>query len=717
MKRGIAIIQTRFAVALSIFADPFYDSTLQSAPILWEYSPLWLLPAFVLALVLALLLYRKSQDYSPTIKAVLFGLRTLLFTGLFALFLNPLIRKFQESLFPPVTVVLVDNSRSVAKGSDPDSLRFFQQNLNRLRKKLEEAGSKVFYQDLQGKGVSDSAIQYALERTAIEPSIRQISEAFENQNLAQVILASDGIINSGSDLSTTHFPFPVQTIRLGNPSSRKDLRIEEVQVNKVAFLGNRFPIRVLVRARKPESAMVAVSIWEGNNRLEQQSVPISSSGLASVEFKIKPSSKGLKQYSVRVEPIAGEITVENNQRSVFIEVVDSKQKVLLLASAPHPDLKAIRAALSEVEQIELNTVVGGLDVLKSDAWNLVILHQLPDRQATFGQAVSTFLKSNSQNLLLWVTPQTDLNRLRLEANAWLNVQPGYGAEEVGGDWNPDFQRFVFEEKWKNRFQDLPPLRSSTGSYSWRGTSETLLQQRLGRVVSPTPLFSLASTNSVQRGIFWGDGIWLWRLNEFARHENTEAVDNLIRKSVQLLVSSEKKKRLRVLPTNREWQTQEPVYFQAETFNALFEPVFDQNVQLEIRRSDGWNKQFSFVTAQGNPPFRLPGLAPGIYRYKATAALNGKEESDEGEFLVRNNELEAQDLEARHDLLRNLAASSEGISTGISDMARLEDASRLPKPLITYSDWNESILRMPWILGLLLGLAITEWALRKSQGSL
>jgi hypothetical protein len=439
--------------------------------------------------------------------------------------------------------------------------------------------------------------------------------------------------------------------------------------------------------------------------------------MAAVEFKIKPSGKGLKQYSVRVEPIAGEITTENNQRSVFIEVVDSKQKVLLLASAPHPDLKAIQTALTEVEQIELTTTVGGLDALKNEAWNLVILHQLPDRQGTFGQAVSAFLKSNSQNLLLWVTPQTDLNRLRLEANAWLNVQPGFGAEEVGGNWNSDFQRFVFDEKWRERFQDLPPLRSSTGSYSWRGPSETLLQQRLGRVVSPTPLFSLGAGSAAQRGVFWGDGIWLWRLNEFARHENTEAVDNLIRKSVQLLVSSEKKKRLRVLPTNREWQTQEPVYFQAETFNALFEPVFDQNVQLEIRRSDGWNKQFSFVTAQGNPPFRLPGLAPGIYRYKATAALNGKEESDEGEFLVRNNELEAQDLEARHDLLRNLSNSTAGISTGISDMARLDDGSRLPKPLITYSDWNESILRMPWILGLLLSLAIAEWALRKSQGSL
>lgn len=690
---------------------------MQSAPILWESSPLWLLPAFCLAVVLAWLLYRKNQDFTPTIKAILFGSRTLLFTGLFSLLLNPLIRKFQESRFPPVSVVLIDNSRSVEKGSNPDSLRIFHQKVTGLRQKLEEAGSKVFLQDLNGKMLSDSGWKYSLERTAFEPALKQVAETFENQNLTQVVLVSDGILNSGSDLSTSRFSFPVHTIRLGNPASRKDLKIEEVLVNKVAFLGNRFPVRVLVRARKPETSAVTVSIWEGNNRLEQQSAPISTSGLANVEFKVKPGSKGLRQYIVRVEPVSGEITLENNQRSVFIEVVDSKQKVLLLASAPHPDLKAIRSALSEVEQIELTTNVGGLDALKNDAWNLVILHQLPDRQGTFSQAVSGFLKSNTQNLLVLVTPQTDLNRLRLEANAWLNVQPGFGAEEVGASWNSDFQRFVFEEKWKSQFQDLPPLKSSTGSYSWRGPSETLLQQRLGRVISPTPLFSISSGNSVQRGIFWADGIWLWRLNEFARNENTEAVDNLIRKSVQLLVSSEKKKRLRVLPTSREWQTQEPVYFQAETFNALFEPVFNQNVQLEIRRGDGWNKQFSFVTAQGNPPFRLPGLEPGIYRYKATSALNGKEESDEGEFLVRTNELEAQDLEARHDFLRNLSKTTGGISTGIGDMERLEDASQLPKPLIAYSDWNESILRMPWLLGILLGLAILEWALRKSQGSL
>jgi hypothetical protein len=661
-------------------------------------------------------MYSRKDQWAPAVRFVLIGLRTLLLFVLFALLLNPLLRRFRETRFPPVSVFLIDNSSSVRLGTPPDTLELLRKNLGSLINELKENGSQVYVTNLDAQTKSDTARTFTLPYSAFEPALLRVSEEFENQNLAQVFLLSDGILNQGSDLSGLSLKVPVHTVRLGNPGTRKDLRIQEVRVNKVAYLGNRFPVSVLVRARQSGTTSVNLLLKQGGRILDRKTLTLGANGLAAHEFKVQPDSRGLKQYQVEVEPVPGEVTIENNIRNVFIEVIDSKQKVLLLASAPHPDIKAIRASLEQLEQIELRTVVGGLDPLPSGDWNLILLHQLPDRSGTFSAQVENILRKQNQSLLLFCGGQTDFNRLKIQASSWINIQGGGNiSEEVTGQWNPDFQRYVFEEKWKASLGDLPPLRSPAVSFGWKSPAETILNQKLGRVTVPTPLLSVQTEGSARKGIFWGEGLWLWRINDFAKNGQTEASDNLIRKTVQLLLSAEKKKRLRVFPVAREWGESDPVVFQVETFNALFEPVFDQKIQLQISGNQNFKKEFSFVNARGLSNFRTQGLLPGVYRYKASATLEGKQEFDEGEFIVNKIDLEAQDLEARHDWLKNLSRNTGGKSVGVGDMGTLGSEAQLPKPLVEFADWDENLFHLPWILGLILLFMTAEWIVRKASG--
>jgi len=461
-----------------------------------------------------------------------------------------------------------------------------------------------------------------------------------------------------------------------------------------------------------------VSISEGGKILETRMAGLSANGLANVDFSIRPQSKGMKQYKIEVAPVQGESTLLNNSKSIFIDVVDSKQKVLLVASAPHPDLKAIRTALAPLEQIELTTLISGMDSWKQDSWNLVILHQLPDRANSFSAQISTLLKSNQTSIWMIVTGQTDMNRLRQDAGAWLTLQ-GFGSsnEEVSGAYAEDFQRFLFEDKWKKVFSDLPPIKSPSNSYAWKTPSETILVQKLGRVVSPTPLLSVQVDGPVKRGVFWGEGLWLWRLNEYAKNENSEAVDNLIGKTVQLLLSAEKKKRLKVFLVNNELLESEQATFGIETYNQLFEPIYDQKVSIQLSRSDGWKQNYSFVNALGNPNYKSQLLPEGAYHFKANASIGGKLETDEGDFIVKPNDLESQELEANHGFLKDLSAANSGKSVGIGSVSTLSSANDLPKPLIEFTDWDENIFSMWWILVVLILLVSTEWAVRKWNGSL
>jgi hypothetical protein len=220
----------------------------------------------------------------------------------------------------------------------------------------------------------------------------------------------------------------------------------------------------------------------------------------------------------------------------------------------------------------------------------------------------------------------------------------------------------------------------------------------------------------RRALFWGDGIWLWRMNEFAKNENTEAVDYLIQKTCQLLINSGKKKQLLVQSASDEYSESDVPTFQIETFNQLMEPVFDKRVRLSIRRNGGEAMEFSMVTAPGNPPLKIRTLPSGAYHFTAMTNLDGKELREEGDFIVRSLDLEARQLEAEHGLLKGLAERNKGSFFYIQNMSSLPDKQSTAAPLVEFTDWNENLLSMKSMLAILLILLSAEWLLRKMNGS-
>lgn len=694
------------------------NTRLDRLQLFWEHSPLWLLPVFILSFFAARLFYPPDGQWDKLIRTSLLSIRTLLLFLVLSLLLNPLIRRFKQTLMPPVAVVLIDDSQSVAMGTSPDSLSLFRKNLKSLVTSLSKEELKVEVMGLRKTISSDSAFPFSQRETNLHQALQKVEEEFDNQNVSEIILASDGIINQGSDPGQVPHSIPINTILLGNPQVRKDLSITQVQNNKIAFLGNTFPVRVQVRGSRLEGITAIVSISDGANVLENKTIKIGPSGLAEVEFALKATGKGLKIFQVEVKPVAGELTVLNNSRKVYVEVIDGKQKILLAASAPHPDIKAILDGLESLDNLEVETVIGGLDSWKTGHYDLVILHQLPDRFGTYGSQVSALLKSNTATLQ-FCGMATDFNRLRNEASGWLTIQGfGNGMEEMNGEFNLDFQRFGYEDKWKKTIEELPPILSPVASFSFKSPFEVIMKQKLGKASTNTPLLAMASGLSPKRGIFWGEGIWLWRQNEYAQNQKFEAVDNLLQKTVQYLVTSDKKQRLKCYLTQNELFEGEQGTFQIETYNPLFEPIYSQKINLELLRSDGKRFNYSFFNSQGNSSFLTESLAEGSYKFVASATLNGKLEKDHGEFVVRANQLEVADLQANHNLLKQLAAQTGGRSVGLGQMLSLiPSGENIPKPLVEFTDWDESILSQWWILLLIIGLATTEWIIRKWNGNL
>ena len=55
------------------------------------------------------------------------------------------------------------------------------------------------------------------------------------------------------------------------------------------------------------------------------------------------------------------ITTRNNRSSVFIEVVEGKKKILVIASSPHPDIKALREVVDKNPNYEFLLHIPGVE--------------------------------------------------------------------------------------------------------------------------------------------------------------------------------------------------------------------------------------------------------------------------------------------------------------------------------------------------------------------
>jgi hypothetical protein len=61
--------------------------------------------------------------------------------------------------------------------------------------------------------------------------------------------------------------------------------------------------------------------------------------LLDFDFQLDATEKGIQRYDISVKPNSLESNKRNNFSSIFIDVVEGKKKIVLIAPAPHPDIK------------------------------------------------------------------------------------------------------------------------------------------------------------------------------------------------------------------------------------------------------------------------------------------------------------------------------------------------------------------------------------------
>lgn len=682
--------------------------------------PLWL--AFfclLLGFVYAYILYKNDKRFEETssiLKKTMFFSRAILVSFLSFLLLSPFTKSTFNKIEKPIIVFAQDNSSSILM--DKDSVFYkttYLQKIEELTKKLSENFEVKSYSF--GDELAElTELNYNKKLTNISTVFDEVESKFYNQNIGALIIASDGIYNQGENpiYSSKSLPYAVYTITLGDTAIQRDLILKEVNHNKITFLNNQFPLEIYALANKSNGQKTTLKVLHNETVVFAKEYQINSNNFSVSETIILDAKQvGTQHYKITFSPIENEVSTKNNSKDIYIDVLDGRQNILLLANAPHPDIKAIKTSIEANENYKVTSSLYSEFDGKLAPYSLIIAHQLPNNNPAINQLVSS-------NIPTWFivgnqSSEQEFNRLNLGV-AVNNSKNNFN--DILPKINQQFPLFTISDNTLKTIQSFPPLSGFFGNYQIKGSAYQLINQKIGSVETENPLLVFNEVSNKKNAILFGEGIWRWKMNEFLTSKNNNAVNELINKTVQFLAVKDDKSKFRII-LNKNFNENEQILINAELYNDSYELVNEPEVSLSITNSE--NKKLTYVFNKTSKAYVVDAgiLPPGLYQFIATTKLGEKTISQKGQFQVNQLVLEEINTTADYQLMQNLAEKHHGkmffpanMDTLIPAIEQNESISSVIYEEHDLKDW----INIKWIFIILLTLLTLEWFLRKRNGA-
>ncbi len=177
-----------------------------------------------------------------------------------------------------------------------------------------------------------------------------------------------------------------------------------------------------------EKATITIKEILTGNEKQVDSKAISIEGnddRGSIDFLLKADDAGLKHYRISLSTLSNEASTANNVKDVFIEVEEKKEKVLILANAPHPDVAALKQAIEETKNYHVDVNIGSDFNGSIENYSLFIFDQLP-AQGSPVQELLDRIHKEKKSILYILGAQTSISMLN-NAQQMLSIQGNNGS--------------------------------------------------------------------------------------------------------------------------------------------------------------------------------------------------------------------------------------------------------------------------------------------------
>jgi hypothetical protein len=701
----------------------------------------------ILAFGAAWLTYRFTVPPVPRWQRLLLTvLRGLALSLTLLLLCEPLLRLVVTSVQPPGIAILVDNSKSMRirdRRGDRAAI------LNDLVRSGALQNLPQNARRLTGTfGVTPGSLELTLpdslplneEATDIAGALRALDEVRESRNIRAAVLLTDGAYTIGQNPlhDAERLGLPLFTVGIGDSTEQKDVLITKVVTNDLVYGETEVPVDVTVKSSGYSGKRVEAVLQQEGREVARTALTVEEGTREyPVRLTYTARGEGTQRFTVRLSGLEGELTTENNRKSFFARVLKSRLRVLILGGGPAPDLSIIRQTLAEQSHLQVRSYTqrpgggwyeGELRQAVLDSADCLVTIGFPtsgssDRTLELVRnAVTSGLKP-----LLYVDGRTvDETRLRFLSTVLPFTATGLSP----------FEQYVFAvplSTQKNHpllaagtpgpvaWEKLPPVFRRQGTFRARPEAQTLATLSVQNVVTQEPLIVIRSVNRQKSLAVLGYGLWRWRLMAQGNGATEQLLSGFLSSAVRWLTTRDDDRPVKTVPSRDQYTQGEPVEFLGQVYDASSAPV--ENAQLTVTLQRGEQEVVTQLRGIGNGRYegKIDGLAPGEYRYRSSAVLDGQSlGEDRGKFSVGDLDLEFVDTRMNAPLLRQLARRSGGTYFDPADIANLSSAlTSLPsfvlrevRDVTSLELWNWRVM-----LGVIVGLFGLEWLIRKRSGML
>ena len=682
----------------------------------------WALACPLLGCLYAWLMYRQPVDLSKQFRYILFVLRALAVFVISLLLLAPLVKSINYQSQKPLVLVLQDNSESIKLFPTPKQVSPPGGDLEGALTKLKSSLGDNYevhefnFDRTLNNGLSN---KFNGKQTDIASALKQVNERYVNQNIGAIILATDGLYNQGTDpqYEARNIKSTIYTIALGDTTPKRDLLIANINYNKTAFLGNDFEIEVLTEAYQSKGENMRLIVTEDGRQVSNQNIAVNSDAFQKlVPIKLNADKKGIRKFNINIVPIKNELSTQNNNETIYVDVLDARQKILLVYNNLHPDINVIKQDIESDKNYEVKAVLlSDLAGIKPNDYSLIILHQLTANSSGILQNIITKTKIPVWYMLGAQANLQDFNAAQHTVKVYDNSNQ---LQEVFALSLPEFSAFTLSDSAKQKISLFPPLLAPFGNYTSTSSNQVLLKQKIGDIATSYPLLSFADEGGRRIGLLLGEGLWRWQLAEYKTDGNHHAMEELLDQSVQYLTANANHQQFRVYPAKSVFDEGEDVIINAELYNDALELINTPDVKIDLTAHS--SKKYSFLFTHNGQSYQLDAgtLPPDEYTYTASTKLGNKIFTANGQLTVKALNLETRQSAANHQLLSTIAKQSGGQMLLPSQMDKLADLIKKNdniKTIVYEGKHYDDLVDIKWVFLLILALLSAEWFMRKREG--
>ncbi|MDB4402593.1 VWA domain-containing protein [Algibacter sp.] len=669
---------------------------------------IYIILAGIIALGLAHFQYFTKNKSMSKLNMLFSFLRFLSVFAVLILIINPSFDKIKIAIEKPNLIVAIDNSSSVSHLKQDRSVLEFVENINN-NNDLKNKFNINYYTFGESLNASDS-ITFSDKQTNISKAFTQLNQVYK-QTTSPTLLVTDGNQTYGNDyqFSSNSYKQPVYSIILGDTITYTDLKIQQLNINKYAYLKNKFPIEAILVYNGNSTISSKFIVKNGNATVYSKALTFSKNNNSKVINLTLPANRvGVNNYKAILVPLESEKNTINNTKNFAVEVINQKTKIAIVSDFSHPDLGVLKKSIESNEQRSVFILNSKNIINQINDFQLVILYQPNSKFNT----VFSQLELQNKNKFVIVGTKTSLSFLNKVSENYSHAITNQ-TENYLAELNSNYSPFVIDDL---DFESFPPLLSNYGEVNFNIPFQSILNKTVSGVSTNQTLLATFETNGRREAVLFGENLWQWRGRSYLNEKSFNAFDEFIGKLIQYLASKKQKSRLK-LDYESFYNGSGNITINAAFFDKNY--IFDTRETLNItvtNKVSEERKTFPLILKNNNYQVDLSSLPPSEYSF--TVRTLKENISKTGSFQILEYNVEQQFLNANATKLQQLATNSLGSSYFIDNTRGLvndllNDNRYVPiqkssKNILPLIDWKYLLA----IIALSLSL---EWFLRKYNG--